>query len=66
MKGALQPGCARHMEFGMHFMVWAERLGHWPTYREVMVAFDVSKASAYRYIESYQNVLSIDQARKAE
>ncbi|PXV54207.1 hypothetical protein SAMN04487785_11413 [Dyella jiangningensis] len=65
MKRGLKPGYGTNLEFGMRFLLWADGLGHWPNFREVMSAFGVSKASAYRYLDSYRNVKSVELTRKA-
>lgn len=57
-------GYISHAEMGMRFVLWASQLRRWPTYRDVMAAFGVSRATAHRYLNAYRNVVSVDEASR--
>lgn len=62
MKPHIPPGISSHTELGMRFVVWANSLKRFPGHRDVMAAFDVSRSTAFRYLNAYRDVVSMEGA----
>ncbi len=56
MKTELPAGVMSEMEKAIRFTTWMQSRQKWPTYRDVMVAFDVSRATAFRWMRSYAEI----------
>lgn len=49
------PGVRHQLELGIQFARWADQLHYVPTPAMVMRRFNVSRATAYRYLSAYRN-----------
>lgn len=58
---ALPPGIGSAIELGMRFARWASAQREEPSPASIMQAFGVSRATAFRYLEAYRSVASIDE-----
>lgn len=60
---ALPAGTSSLLEFGMRFAYWAGRGTSSPTPQQIMREFEVSRATAFRYLDAYRNFVSARDAR---
>jgi hypothetical protein len=48
--------CSANFEKGMTFYLWARHRGSAPDVQDVMARFEVSRATAYRWLEVYKRL----------
>ena len=56
-------GISSSLELGMRFAYWAGRGADSPTPQQIMREFEVSRATAFRYLDAYRNFVSVRDAR---
>ena len=57
---------ARKFELGIRFHLWASELSTPPHWEQVVKLFGVSRATAFRYIESWRDATATRQARSCQ
>ena len=58
MKKDLPAGVMSEMEKAIAFVTWMQSRTKWPHYRDIMAAFDCSRATANRWRRSYSQIMA--------